>query len=217
MATSFCLEAMKDNAIVTYSMHDHQDINEIGAGMWLIDSGCNKHISPFRKDFRNVRETDITCTFGNKGQIKAEGIGEVEINILGKRKNDPKLQISRVTLKNVLYVPELSTRLLSSGCLRRTGGKFVESNDNSALYLAGDHTTIPLTESGNFLWLKPHITSEKSYASTVYAPGSRETASASLLDWHEMLGHSNPSSILYLGQRGFINITGEKKLTGFNC
>ncbi len=32
-----------------------------------------------------------------------------------------------------------------------------------------------------------------------------------------MLGHSNPSSILYLGQRGFINITGEKKLTEFNC
>ncbi len=128
MTASFCLEAMKDNAVATYSTHNHQDINEIGAGMWLIDSGCNKHISPFRKDFKNVRETDITCTFGNKGQIKAEGIGEVEINILGMRKNDPKLHISRVTLKNVLYVPDLSIRLLSSGCLRRAGGKFVESN-----------------------------------------------------------------------------------------
>ncbi len=76
---------------------------------------------------------------------------------------------------------------------------------------------IPLTEHGNFLWLTPFIENGETHINTVYAPGERGVTSASLLDWHETLGHCNPSSILYLGQRGLINITGEKRLTALNC
>ncbi len=70
---------------------------------------------------------------------------------------------------------------------------------------------------GNFLWLKTYVEGERAHTNTVYAPGERKMASASLLDWHETLGHCNPTSILYLGQRGLINVTGNKKLTTLNC
>ncbi len=54
-------------------------------------------------------------------------------------------------------------------------------------------------------------------SSTAYAPGGRETASASLIDWHEALGHPHPACVMFLEQRGLIKITGEKTLDDFNC
>ncbi len=42
-------------------------------------------------------------------------------------------------------------------------------------------------------------------------------ASASLIDWHEALGHPHPASIMFLEQRGLIKITGIKTLDDFNC
>ncbi len=185
--------------------------------MWLIDSGCNRHISPFREDFKSMRGTDVTCTFGNNGKLKAEGIGEVEISVIKKSIRDDQPEICRLILKDVLYIPELQTRLISSGRLRKTGGKFIESNNGSVLQTAGGQEVIPLTERRIFLWLVTVIESEKTQINTAYAPREREMTSASLLDWHETLGHCNPTSILYLGQRGLINVTGNKKLTALNC
>ncbi len=45
----------------------------------------------------------------------------------------------------------------------------------------------------------------------------RDTASATLLDWHETLGHTHPASITFLEQRGLIKIEGDKKFDDFNC
>ncbi len=207
-----------ENAVIeSNSTRDYIESNVSEIGMWLIDSGCNRHISPYRDEFKNMRETDVTCTFGNNGQIKAKGIGEVEFQVLGKGETDSKPNVIHLTLKDVLYVPEASTRLLSSGCLRRSGGKFVESYPESTLCFAGGNASVPLIENGRFLWLKQHTANEMSHIRTVYAPGGREAASASLLDWLELLGHSHPSSILYLGQKGCIHITGQKDLNKFNC
>ncbi|MCP4088495.1 MAG: transposase family protein [Gammaproteobacteria bacterium] len=61
------------------------------------------------------------------------------------------------------------------------------------------------------------ILEEKALAATVFAPGARETAEASLIDWYESLGHSHPASILFMEQRGLIKVTGEKSLDDFNC
>ncbi|MCP3668577.1 MAG: DDE-type integrase/transposase/recombinase, partial [Gammaproteobacteria bacterium] len=84
-------------------------------------------------------------------------------------------------------------------------------------------TCIPLYRRGEFLWLAPHnheqheSLAEGVLSSTVYAPGSRETAETSLLDWHEALGHPHPASVLFLEQRGLIKVRGAKYLDDFNC
>ncbi len=216
MAASFCLEAASKETVMN-SAEITEGITKTESEMWLVDSGCNKHISPHQEDFRNMRPTDITCIFGNKGQLRAEGIGEVEITTNMKGVNATGPETCSILLKGVLYIPGLRVRLLSSGCLRRSGGKFIESSAGSTLQMAGGRTVIPLKERGNFLWLKPYAENRKGHINTVYAPGGRETASASLLDWHETLGHCNPSNIIYLGQRGLINVTGEKRVSNFNC
>ncbi len=124
------METMNENA-VSNSAQTFECMTDIKGPMWLIDSGCNRHISPRREDFQDVRPTDVTCIFGNKGHLKAEGIGDVEITTLKKGKKTAKPEICQILLKDVLYIPESRVRLLSSGCLRRTGGKFIESSSGS--------------------------------------------------------------------------------------
>ncbi len=89
-------------------------------------------------------------------------------------------------------------------------------------------TRIPLLESKGFVWIRElgyrqtetetthqnketrleRVRSDEAMASTVYAPGNRDTASLTLLDWHETLGPTHPASIMFLEQRGLIKIEG---------
>ncbi len=81
---------------------------------WLVDSGCNKHLTPFKDDLFDLKDSNIECTFGNNEVLKAEGTGEVEIE--GESEKGDKVKL---ILNNVLYVPGLPQRLLSTGQLRR--------------------------------------------------------------------------------------------------
>ncbi len=122
---------------------------------------------------------------------------------------------------NSFYVLCLAKRYVESG-----------SRESVLIMLMPDqHTRIPLTQRGDFLWLtesgRQHsssaehtltlATKDMARLSSAYAPGGRETASASLIDWHEALGHPHPAGVMFLEQRGLIKISGEKKLDDFNC
>ncbi len=92
----------------------------------------------------------------------------------------------------------------------------------TVLVMPDTKTTIPLTRRGEFMWLDPHNRDHVDFpvdgatSSTVYAPGGRNTAPASLIDWHEAMGHPHPASILFLEQRGLIGVNGEKSIDDFN-
>eukprot|EP01084_Bolivina_argentea_P010286 19150_1 len=191
---------------------------------WLVDTGCNKHLTPFREDIGGLKDSKITCTFGNNEVLKAEGIGYVEMEAQTDKQENVKLILS-----DVLYVPGLPQRMLSTGQLRRSGGRFTESDIvGSTLMMPDRHTTIPLRKKRDYLWLtvkhkntyRPvsHARENNTPSSAaVYAPGGRNTASASLIDWHEAMGHPHPASILFLEQRGLIRVNGEKSIDDFNC
>ncbi len=74
MAASFCLETTNEKTVAN-STQVSQGITERGSGMWLVDSRCNKHTSPHREDFQNMRPTNVTCIFGNKGRVRADSFG----------------------------------------------------------------------------------------------------------------------------------------------
>ena len=75
---------------------------------WVLDSGASNHMTGNRgllHDFRAVR-VPWSIKFGNGDEGKVTGLGEV---ILKTSAGD------EVTLRKVLYVPELTTSLLSVG------------------------------------------------------------------------------------------------------
>ncbi len=119
--------------------------------------------------------------------------------------------------------------MLSTSQLRRIGVEFIEPDMRKSVLVMPDRKTMsPLQKKGDYLWLTVHhrqtpghvnLTKENECASsaTVYAPGGIDAASASLIDWHEAMGHPHPVSVMFLEQRGLIKITEEKTLDNFNC
>ncbi|CAM9478395.1 unnamed protein product, partial [Choristocarpus tenellus] len=82
------------------------------------DSGANVHLAPDREDLRSTRGTKRTCTFGNNGKLEAKETGDMVLMVTDK---DGKP--TRVVLKDVLWAPGLSCRILSTGSIRRNGGE----------------------------------------------------------------------------------------------
>ncbi len=149
-----------------------------------------------------MKNANIICRFGNKGEITAKGVGDVIIYAREESGKSCKIQ-----LKNVLYVPGLSNRLISTGQLRRAGGKFIESTEMEAkLELSDKEGALTLTEKGDLLWLEQIKIVEYMESNATYAPGERASASGRLIDWHETLGHCHPAGILTLEQRGLIKV-----------
>ncbi len=199
---------------------------------WLVDSGCNRHMTPHKEDFAEFVEDRTVCKFGNNEKSEAKGRGKVTMECRCKNGNH-----IIVTLSDVLYIPSLPHRMFSSGRLREKKGEFRETEGDSTIRLPLSNERIPLLEAEGFLWLcetrhgqhettnmteidakHVHKTRDnEAIVSTVYAPGDRESAQASMMDWHETLGHTHPASILFLEQRGLINITGMKNIDDFHC
>ncbi len=199
---------------------------------WLVDSGCNRHMTPHKEDFTEFVDDQTVCKFGNNETSKAKGRGKVTVECKDKNGNHAK-----IILNDVLYIPSLPHRMFSSGRLREKKGEFRETEGDSSITLPLSKARIPLLESEGFLWLcetrhgqhqttnmteleakHAHKTRDnEAIVSTVYVPGHRESAQASMLDWHETLGHTHPASIIFLEQRGLIKVRGPKIIDDFNC
>ncbi len=138
--------------------------------MWLIDSGSNKRLSPHIGDFDSLKDAKITCRFGNKGEIMAKEF--VDVTICAR---ETTVKSCEIQLENVLYVPGLSNRLISTGQLRRAGGRFVDSTELEArLELPNKKRELTLREKGNLLWLQQMKIGGNTESNTVYAPGNLE-------------------------------------------
>lgn len=71
---------------------------------WLIDSGCNNHITKCSHAFRKIDTlVKVPIKIGNGATVKSEGKDTIIVHI----KKDTRL------IKNVLYVPDLNQILLS--------------------------------------------------------------------------------------------------------
>src|SRR5690606_32007305 len=76
---------------------------------WFSDSACTKHISSNLAYFSNIRGLNRrhVVIVGNGEAVPAEAIGDVNLNVTVRGRK----QI--LTLRDVLYVPEMKANLLS--------------------------------------------------------------------------------------------------------
>ena len=82
----------------------------VQSGSWILDSGSTHHMCYERKLFKNLQDCNdgTKITVGDGTAISVEGRGEVEVKL-----NLPSNKTIKCTLKNVLYVPKLSSNLVS--------------------------------------------------------------------------------------------------------
>jgi hypothetical protein len=82
----------------------------------LYDSGCTRHISPYRKDFESFVEIPpMSFSAANKGKFSALGKGEMVIDVPNG------VEVSQLRLTEVLYSPEVGYTLVSIGRLDEKG------------------------------------------------------------------------------------------------
>ncbi len=86
---------------------------------WLVDSGCNRHMTPHKEDLIDLSRNNTICRFGNGEKVEAKGQGNVVLNC-----KDTNGKFTNIILQNVLYMPSLPHRMFSSGRLRERNGEF---------------------------------------------------------------------------------------------
>ena len=81
---------------------------------WLLDSGATHHFCNDLTYLHNVKSCAVDVTFANDSSMTAAKKGDVRLNChIGKVTHV-------VTLKDVLFVPELKANLLSVPCVDRS-------------------------------------------------------------------------------------------------
>ncbi|CAM9601584.1 unnamed protein product [Choristocarpus tenellus] len=78
----------------------------------LCDSGASVHLTLDREDLVSNQPTKHTCTFGNNGKLEAKETGDM-VPMVTDKDGKP----TRVVLKDVLWVPGLPCRILSTGSI----------------------------------------------------------------------------------------------------
>jgi len=82
----------------------------------IYDSGCSRHITPYRKDLLNFTEIPVKpFRAANKQSFNATGTGELVIDVPNGLNN------SKLQLTEVLYSPEVGYTLVSVGNLDDCG------------------------------------------------------------------------------------------------
>ena len=159
------------------------------------DTGATVHISPEKSDFYNLRPV------GSSRVVK--GVGGSSISAIGI--GDIKLRIARgahLTLKDVLYIPASTVRLISISTLTRDSRVRVTfGDDEDGCWIHNKSTGALITRgrltSKNLYSLNLQSAKVEHAYPTLYTP--------SLETWHRRLGHANYQSIMDMIRNGTIS------------
>ncbi len=109
-------------------------------------------MTPNKRELTDLRPSNVECTFGNNEKLKAVGCGRAQVETTSEKGDKVK-----ILLNDVLYVPGLPQKMLSTGKLCGSGGEFLQSTRRqSVLIMPDSKTRIPLQRGGEFLWLVPN-------------------------------------------------------------
>jgi hypothetical protein len=155
----------------------------------VYDSGCTRHITPYRDVVENFIETSPkSFRAANKQNFKAVGMGKMTIDVPNG------IHISQLRLTEVLYSPEVGYTLVSVGCLDKNG--FSVTFANGKCMIQGPDGTrigaVPKTSHG--LYRVAHEQDEANVAAEVLTVDQ----------FHRRMGHISPGVAQKLVDKGFV-------------
>lgn len=189
-----------NNANVVQSVSDerHESIFVVGkATGWLADSGCTTHISKsmdFFVDFdKNHREI---VSVANGHEETAKGKGTVILYTVNN-----KGESSKITMNNVLYVPEVECSLLSVRRLDEKGFKTTFGNRQCMIKKNGIQYAVGDLKGGQYVLRLRNETQ----------PGTRNECKLvknkqklCVHQWHRVFGHRDMNVIKNLASSGLV-------------
>ena len=170
--------------ITTRKHEDWQPANQSKTS-WMLDSGATDHYTPERSDFSEYEHFKHSrpIEVGNGKTIDAIGIGTVEMQI--RVNND----MQEADIQNVLHVPSMNKRLLSTAQLAK-GGINTEYKANTAMLKNAQEEILAYGyQRGRQYWLDTYDRFKAYSASTEI----KKAVPLQLL--HRRLGHLNEATI----------------------
>ncbi len=132
-----------------YGLNTEPMQDKLKASNFIIDSGASKHMCGHKNQFSTLtyKENLGMVHTANDERLKIKGIGEIKIR--------PTNTQDTLTLKEVLYVPELEQNLFSvSACTSRNQSIKVEFSDKEVTMTLNGKTIIHGSRIGNLYKLK---------------------------------------------------------------
>jgi hypothetical protein len=147
---------------------------------WMMDSGATHHMSPHKSDFADYTPCQGTVRLGDKSAVDQVGVGSVVFKTS---------QGTQITLTNVLHIPDVKTRFLSTRALVQRGATVVF--DQGSFKIAVNQRCIA---SGylehNLYWLDASMASLNAHTRGAVTP---------LHTWHQRMGHMSHMALKSYG------------------
>lgn len=105
----------------------------VNPNAWYLDSGATSHMSRNRNWIRDMKVCNNTVNIANNRQVKVRGQGFCEVRV--KCENFQK----DLDIKDVSYVPDLSTNLLSISKITEKGNTVVFSKNECKIFDSANH------------------------------------------------------------------------------
>jgi len=165
--------------VVTHYLNDSSE--------WFFDSGASSHMCGDRKSFYSLKRLPNTrpVSIGDNSKLEATGMGTVHVD-------------EKITLDDVLYVPELVFNLISVSALTSIGYKatFMEmicevTHHGKVIITAKRHGNLYRVISGD---------AAKIVSTQPETEKSKRTVAKPLSLWHARLGHLNLASVQRLSK-----------------
>jgi len=148
----------------------------IAHAKWVLDSGATHHMTSDHSQFKDITPVQTSISVANGATMIAEGEGDVELDLMVEGVKN------QVTLKKVLYVPEMgSSGLVSVRCIQAAGG-VVKFAGNTVSITHGEklHAIAKLQHNAYILQTADPIVAQRAKVDQKHG---------TLLDWHRRLGH----------------------------
>jgi gag-polypeptide of LTR copia-type/Integrase core domain/GAG-pre-integrase domain len=165
------------------------DDNEISVSLyaadkprWMMDSGATHHITPHRSDFTDYAPIRGSVRLGDKSTADQIGVGTV---------NFKSPQSHKISLSNVLHVPSVHTRFLSTGAITDKNATILF--DRKGFKINIDQICVAKGYRENKLyWLDTPIVSLNAHAAN---------KATSLQIWHQRMGHMSHAALEKYGPK----------------
>ena len=145
-----------------------------------MDSGATHHISPHKSDFKDYTPCKGTVRLGDKSTIDQVGVGSVVFKTsLG----------TPITLSNVLHIPDVKTRFMSTRALAQKGAEISFAKDSFKVVVNQRCVASGYLE-GNLYWLD---------ASSIGLYAHTKATTTSLHIWHQRMGHISHAALKQYG------------------
>lgn len=193
-------ENKSSSAFVMLNMNTNFAASALSNDSWIFDSGATSHMCSDKTLFTSLRQHEENIEVAGENFMKSSGLGEVKITT----------SYSDITLKDVLYVPEMRGNFVSISKATDSGLLTVFSKSKATIKRYNNEKLLQANRVGG-LYILDVKNNQK-----LFNCGAKSDENFKL--WHERFGHLNARSLSEMSKKNLVRGMELKlNLDNLNC